>query len=306
MSCAGLDGVGDARVLLEELDRRDVPRLADRLAHRHRPVVLQIGVLRPVAATEVGTRVHDDRGRRRPLLQCGEVVEHLERRARLPQADTGDVELPLDPGIGARVVVRRPDVGKDLARTRVERRERGVPDVAPVQPIDVVLHLPLGGLLDPPVERGRDPEPAARHGTLVTAEDVGELVPDLEHEMRRPDRRDPWPDGLDRLGVGGGLLRRRDRVDAHHLVEHIGPPDLRALGVRDLRRVEDRRRLRQSGEQRGLREGELPQVGHAEVRRSRGLHAVRAVPVVDLVEVQLQDLLLGVGPGHARPPGSPP
>src|SRR5439155_25996306 len=56
-------------------------------------------------------------------------------------------------------------------------------------------------------------------------------------------------------------------------------------------RVEAARKLRQSGEQRGLREVEIPRA-HAEVHARRGLDPVGAASVVDVVEVQLEDLVL--------------
>ena len=52
-----------------------------------------------------------------------------------------------------------------------------------------------------------------------------------------------------------------------------------------------RRPLGQARQVRGLRQGDLPHV-LAEVGMGGGLHPVRAVPEVDLVEVQLQNLLL--------------
>ena len=64
----------------------------------------------------------------------------------------------------------------------------------------------------------------------------------------------------------------------------------RAVGV--LRRVVRRRQLRKPGQQRHLRERELAEVGLSEVRRRRRVDAIRLVPVVDLVQVHLEDLVL--------------
>src|SRR5439155_13043423 len=99
----------------------------------HRAVVLEVRVLRAVAAgrgahtsriglpAEVGARVDDDGRRGRSLLQCGDVIEHLEGRPRLPEADAGHVELALDARIVAVVVIDRADVGEDLAGPRIDR-----------------------------------------------------------------------------------------------------------------------------------------------------------------------------------------
>src|SRR5207247_8260194 len=123
----GLDGVLDAGVLGEEPHGRHVARLADRLPHGDRAVVLEVGVLRAVAAggrahagrvglpAEVRSSVHDHRGRGRALLERGDVVEHLERGSRLAEADAGDVELALDARVVPVVVVDRADVREDLA-----------------------------------------------------------------------------------------------------------------------------------------------------------------------------------------------
>jgi hypothetical protein len=75
-----------------------------------------------------------------------------------------------------------------------------------------------------------------------------------------------------------------------HAVEHVAPPLLGALGTRERRVL--RRRLRNARELRGLREAELAD-RLAEVG-ARGLaDSVGAVPEVDLVQVEVQDLLLG-------------
>ncbi len=67
-------------------------------------------------------------------------------------------------------------------------------------------------------------------------------------------------------------------------------------------RVVAARGLRQAGQERGLRQGQLGQVGDAEVVRRRRLDAIRTVAVVDQVEVGGQDPLLAgaarIGLGH--------
>src|SRR5205823_12456355 len=65
-----------------------------------------------------------------------------------------------------------------------------------------------------------------------------------------------------------------------------------------LDRVVVRGRLRETGEERHLSERQLAQVGDAEVRGRRRLQAIRLVPVVDLVEVHLEDLGLAARSGR--------
>ena len=75
----------------------------------------------------------------------------------------------------------------------------------------------------------------------------------------------------------------------HHLVERVVAADLRVLGVVD--RIEPARRRDEAGERRGLLHAEVGGVD-APVRLRRRLHAVRAVPQIDGVEVARQDLVL--------------
>ena len=59
-----------------------------------------------------------------------------------------------------------------------------------------------------------------------------------------------------------------------------------------LRRVVARRRLQQSGEQRRFAERQLRRL-LAEVAARRGFGAVEAVAEIDLVQIQLEDFVLG-------------
>src|SRR5207247_5412610 len=56
------------------------------------------------------------------------------------------------------------------------------------------------------------------------------------------------------------------------------------------------RGLRETRQKRHLAERQPAQVGDPEVRRRGGAQAVGLVPVVDLIEVHLEDLLLVEGP----------
>ena len=271
-------------------------------------MVLEVGVLRAVPARaraharriglagEVGARV-DHHGRRgRALLERGHVVEHLERGARLAQADARDVVLTLHARVVAVVVVDGADIRDDLTVARIDRHQRRVPDILRVQLLDPVPHLALGDLLLRHVERRRHLVAAARDRSLVAAQDRRELVAYLEDEVRRFDRRDRRPGDPDRFALRGFGLLLGDRAGVQHLVEHVGAPRGRAVQILGLRRIEHGRRLRQPSEERGLRERELRKIGLSEIGQRRGFDAVGLVPVVDLVEVELEDLLLRVRP----------
>ena len=166
-----------------------------------------------------------------------------------------------------------------------------------MQALDGILHLLLRRLLEAHVERRRHLVAAAGHRGFVAAQDRGELVAHLEDEVRCLDRGRLRARDGDPFLVSGVGLRLGHRADVHHLTKHVGAAVLRAVKVLGLRRVEDRR-LRQSGEERGLGERELREVRLAEIRLGRRLHAVRLVAVVDLVEVELEDLLLRVRARH--------
>src|SRR5439155_525473 len=74
-----------------------------------------------------------------------------------------------------------------------------------------------------------------------------------------------------------------------HPPQHVHPARLRALRMRERRVLA--RRLRQPGDQRNLRQRQLPDV-LAEVVLRRGLHSVAVVTEVHLVQVQPEDVLL--------------
>ena len=172
-----------------------------------------------------------------PVVDAGHVVEGLEGRTGLSPAVGQDVELRLELlGRLGRVVVGRADVGHDLAGLPVHGDQRSVVDllvaelghprlVGDAQLLGVGLGVldvgqdgrrldpPLAELLELPVERGHDLEPAAledRAGLGAgIAEQVGELL------AHRPDEVGRLPDGDDArreddwLGPGGVEVGRR-------------------------------------------------------------------------------------------------
>src|SRR5512145_2548055 len=94
-------------------------------------------------------------------------------------------------------------------------------------------------------------------------------------------------EGAPALLVG---LRGRDEPLLGHAPEHVLLSTLRPRGVAYRRPA--RGRLDHPGEHRGLAQGHLAD-GLAEQEAARLLHAVPAVPEVDLVQVQVEDLVLG-------------
>ena len=292
-----MHGVDD-RVDADEarhLERGQVERLAKRLTEGERSVLLlrrvlgRIGLAAPVLHRELDV-VEPAGCSEAELLHAGEVREELERRARLAKRDPGVVIVALHLR-RVDVVVVAPDVGEDLAGRWIHRDERRVVHVIAVERVDVVLDLFLGQLLHVPVERRVDVIAAAVGGLL--AENVDELLAHAEGEMRRVQRR-RGRRHLDRLALGRVCLRLRGVAVVDHGVQHLGAPGHRRGHVLDW--VVVRRRLREAGEKRHLREGELVQVGNPEVGGRRRLETVGLVPVVDLVEVHLEDLLLAEGP----------
>jgi hypothetical protein len=107
------------------LDRRDVQRELQRIPDPDRASLEVVGVGRRVATAEVGGAVHEHvAGGDRLVIDGDDVVERLERRARLAVALGHHVELGLEPLVlRCRVVVRRSDLRDDLASLVVLRDE---------------------------------------------------------------------------------------------------------------------------------------------------------------------------------------
>ena len=97
------------------------------------------------------------------------------------------------------------------------------------------------------------------------------------------------------LSLGEVALREHGVDDGVAPRQRIGRGLLApGLTVRVLVRVVERRALGQPGQEGGLRIRQLGEVGDAEVVRRRGPDPVRAVAVVDEVQVGLEDLLLAL------------
>ncbi len=219
-----------------------------------------------------------------PLLDRGGENEGLEGRARLAAALGGEVELRFR-------VVGAGDHGPDVAVARVDRDQRrgGVGRVGEGR-----SHRFQADFLQVRVDRRLHLQPAAAHGVdpvladqvvLDVVEEVGLAVievgvGDVEVETRAGRRRGPLVGDVAELG---------------HLAQHL------VAAFAGGRRVEDRvvfgGRLRQPGQQRRLRQGQLPD-RLVEVDPRGRLHADRGAaldrPVGGDVEVGAEDFLARV------------
>ena len=283
--------------------RGQVARLRERGPERDVTLVLAVPVAEGMAADDP-VLVVDERGRRHESrLQRRRVRVDLERRAHAPPSErvhAGEVDLAADRRV---VVIRAADHRHDLAVRRAHRQERACVDAALGVCADARLHPPVGHRLCREVERRRDRQAAFVERLLAVT--LLHILDDVVDEVRgdrvvgRPGRlvrRDHHRHELGREDLvrlaGGEVAHRREAVQDL-------PPS--RLGRRDLVRRPERvvvaRRLRDAGEERGLRPRELLGVD-LEVRLGGGLGAVCAVAVVDRVQVQLEDLRLRVAAFH--------
>jgi len=236
-------------------------------------------------------RIHAD-----ALRQRGGQDERLHRRARLTAPLGGQVE-------GGGLVVLPADHRPDLTGLVVDHDHRcgGALGVA-----QVVLDRLLGRLLQVEVDGGLHLQPALER--LARAVLVDELLADPGGEVRRlgGDRRRPHlVSGGHGHAHGVAVVHRPQMALLQHLIEHDIAPVQRRLGVRD--RVVAARALDDAGQHRRLGRIERLGAGHhraldllatagvvpPEVGARGALDAVRAVAVVDRVEVLGEDLVLG-------------
>ena len=183
------------------------------------------------------------------------------------------------------IAVRRAaDPRDDAARARLDRHERRIGRVAIAERRKAQTHEALRLGLQTRVKRGLDHKAVAAGEVRTQPRELGagerdELVRD------RRERRRKNVDSLDRRRV---RLRSGDPAVVDHAPEHV-----RLARVR--RGVDDR--VVFGGTLRKPRE--IGRVSEIEIRRSdsevharRGLDAVRAAAVVDVVQVELEDLRL--------------
>ena len=148
----------------------------------------------------------------------------------------------------------------------------------------------LGGVLQVEIEAGRHLQAVAEQ--RLGTEAILDLLAHVGDEVWRLARAE----GRGRLELqlrayGRVVLRRGDGAGAQHLLEHVL---LALLGRRHVGvRVVVRRRLRQAGQESRLGQGKLAR-GLGEVGLRGGLDPVGAVAERDLVQIHLEDLVLGV------------
>ena len=226
-----------------------------------------------------------------PVLNdgAGLVVLGLESDADRRAADVeGDRELPrLDVGVGRNVGQRHAPV---LAE--IDALERSVPAMGFVvahQPVDQGLarhQLNLG------IERGSNRKPALVE--LLFAVALAELAPHLLGEEAGGDRVGRQHARIDdeRLGAGLARLIGGDVAVLGHAPDDVVAPLHRPVVVAE--RIEGARLLGQRREIGDLRDRKLVH-RLVEIVQRRRCDAVVRQAEVDLVEVELEDLLLGIG-----------
>ena len=249
---------------LEGPDGRDVERVLEGLADEDRAALELVGVPRhPVLPrVELGRDVEQQAARRQLVaVERAGVQDRLPRRARLPGAIAGDVELGLELGAGevVAVVAGAAGVGEDVAGRVVHRDQRAVVQVLPAQGTDPrqvarrdLEALEQGGalrarqvgrdggggqpllgeLLRLPVE-GRDDRvaPGLDGVRALVAEDPVELRLDLPGELR----------GAQRPRLVAGEDDRRRELCLQLVRRQRGPAGARGQATEDPVRADDRR-----------------------------------------------------------------
>ncbi len=178
---------------------------------------------------------------------------------------------------------------------------KGLARPAPDALVAVVLLQALaqrlgGGLLHLGVHGGADGQPARKE--LLFPKDTGELAADFVGEIvarrqRITERLEiAVLDRAQRLILFGQIGRLVDIAVLPHLAQDVVP----AFGHPLLRghRIVFARRLRHRGQHRGLVRGKVAE-RFVEIGLRRSRHTVGVLPEEDLVQIELQDLVLGQG-----------
>ncbi len=267
---------------------------------RGRPPQVDHAVGAPALVGDLRARAQDlgideravavDRGLRRDaLLQGRDERERLEGR---PGRNLGVGCRGELPGLVVLAAVH----GHDCPVGRPHGDQPGIHVVDPGLG-EVVVHRRDGRVLRRLADRRGDPQ------TALVDVLVGELELALQLVAHRCDdvavgARQDARGGfrLDGRHGRGGALGRREPALGNHAIEHVVEPGLQVgLLLRAEGRVVEGGRVDDRGEHRPLGNGELADV-LVEVGARRRLDAVSAPPVVDRVEVALQDLVLGAVP----------
>ena len=150
----------------------------------------------------------------------------------------------------------------------------------------------IGRRLQRGIEARADREPALGRG--LGPEALDHLPADLLAEPLAPSHQFCPTEGRgqDRLRLGRTRLLGRHGTVIGHAVDHPIPPGLG--GVREFERVVVVRRLRERGQERGLRQGQVFE-SLVEIGLRRRRHAVCLQPEVDLIQVEFEHVLLAHG-----------
>ena len=173
--------------------------------------------------------------------------------------------------------------------------DHAMPDApAPVIAFQRALQRPRGHALQGRIDGGADGQSAAEEFILpeilrqLAADFIGEIV--ARRQLFGEGREIAILDRAQRLFGLGPIGRLVDIAVLPHLAQHIVAPLGHALLGFD--RVIPPRRLRHRGQRRRLMRFQLRQ-GLVEIGLRGGGHAVAVLAEKDLVQIQLQDLVLG-------------
>ena len=268
---------------VERANGRDVQRRRQCDAERNDAVERAVevgGRVRPVVGRERRGHVEEWRRGGVAVLESRRVEKRLERRAGLSRRSRHvDVAAVRRIAVGS-----APDPRDDAPGPRLDRDERRVGSVAIAERCEPEPHEALRLGLQTRVERGLDHETVAA-GEVRTQ--LSELGTGERDELVRDRRERRWKD-VDALGRRRVRLRTGDPAVVDHAPEHVRLARV-CRGVDH--RVVVGGTLRKAREICRVSEIEI-RCAYPEVHARRGLDAVRAAAVVDVVQVELEDLRL--------------
>ena len=214
----------------------------------------------------------------------GVVAEFDRRRCRRRRRNQGMnivIRLRLIVPVGVLVVRESDIVGQDVGKL-------SLPAVAALIGGQAVEHRLIRGALQVHVERGIDPQSPLVHavGAVLVFQIAANLLDEIGGERIGVVRQLQ----VEGLVAGCNGLGRSDSSIFEHGIDHQVATLEGAVGMVD-RRIHARG-FRQAGQHRGFIQAE-PLGGLAEVVFGRGLKSVDAVPQVNLIGVEGEDLLLG-------------
>ena len=232
------------------------------------------------------------------LFHRGGVDVGLESRARLTLGLNRAVELT---AVFRVVIIFAADHGEYSTCPRIDAHQRGLQFSAAQTP-QTIAHRFFGGFLHSRVESCVDAIAAFgqhRVGDVVVFSDV---LLDIRHEIRRfplvfvaalaDETRTRSGNFVFDRGVALGLnvLRVIDFLVLQHFLEH----DFLTLfgAIKVLERIQSRRRLRQTRQQRGFSNSQTRR-RLIEISARRSLAAIGLIAIRNLVEIHFQNLVFG-------------